>query len=141
MKGGEGFGRKTESTSDNPCHTFVLRGVYKTTLDRFDDLLKSQLNVKQVLFEDNSDNFTQREFLLNAKKLGPVLKNEFKHVSNLVKEGKFEYYENGSLKVGDHLIVPDDYSGQFSPPPLITKMSGQTKKSPYPCPWKITQAP
>jgi len=51
-----------------------VSGIDPNTLKQFTDLLKSQLNVKQVLHENKPDVFSEKQIQPDPKKLGPVLR-------------------------------------------------------------------
>ena len=52
---------------------------------------------------------------LNAKKLGPKLRKDFKKVSALIKDEKFESDSEGSLVVDRYKIKPTEYSVDYVP--------------------------
>ena len=115
IEGGRRIREKNRINLRQPLPHVRVSGIGQETLNRFNGLLKSQLNVKQVLFEEEPGNFTRKEILPDAKKLGPILKQDLKKVTALIKEGQYECLQDGSLAIGDHLISPMNYTVNLLP--------------------------
>ncbi len=115
IEGGRRIREKHRINLRQPLPHIRVSGMRRKALKGFEALLKSQLNVKQVRFEENSENFTRKEFILNTKRLGPLLKKDLKSVAALVKEGQFSVHEDGTLSAGGHVIAPENYSVNLLP--------------------------
>ncbi|MGC8646263.1 MAG: isoleucine--tRNA ligase [Thermoplasmata archaeon] len=52
---------------------------------RYEDIIRDELNVKNIITEENEDKYITREIKLNPTIAGPILKNEMKRISELLK--------------------------------------------------------
>ncbi|MBT6341051.1 MAG: hypothetical protein HOJ48_17330, partial [Desulfobacula sp.] len=98
-----------------PLPHIRVSGIAQNTLEQFTDLLKSQLNVKQVLYENKPDTFSKKHIQPDTKKLGPVLRKDLKKVLALIQKSEFEYGKDGQLCVDQYKISASDYTIGFQP--------------------------
>jgi len=115
IEGGRRIREKNRINLRQPLPHIRVTGISAETLELFSGLLKSQLNVKQVRYEDEPDTFTNKEVRLDQKKLGPVLRRDLKKVVALVKDGSFEFGMNGTIVVDQHTISREDFTIAFQP--------------------------
>ena len=115
IEGGRRIREKNRINLRQPLSIVRVFGVGQQTLNRFDMLLKSQLNVKHIRFEETPEHFSRKKIQPDAQKLGPVLKKDFKTVMALIKNNRFEYTPDGGLSVGEFKISPSDYTVTFTP--------------------------
>jgi isoleucyl-tRNA synthetase len=84
-------------------------------LGDFVDILKEELNVKQiVLAYDYSDCATQT-VTVNSRVLGPRLGKKTQEVINLAKDGSFQINEEGEVVVGEFILKAEEYSLTLKP--------------------------
>jgi isoleucyl-tRNA synthetase len=115
IEGGRRIREKNRINLRQPLPHIRVSGISSETLNRFNALLKNQLNVKQVVLEEKTENFTRKEIKLDPKKLGPVLKENFKKAVVRVKKGQYEILPDGSLAIGDHSISSMNYTIDYLP--------------------------
>jgi len=77
-------------------------------LDEQRDIIKEELNVKEVKFIKDPKNLATVIAKLNAKLLGPKYGKEVQKIIAEAKAGKFERLENGSIKVLSFELTPDE---------------------------------
>ncbi len=72
-----------------PLALLVVAGDWAGTLRRFKDLIVSEVNVKEVEFDPNEQNYARITATVNSKKAGPRLGGKLKAVLPAVKTGKW----------------------------------------------------
>ncbi len=115
IEGGRRIREKNRINLRQPLPHIRVSGIAPEILDQSSELLKSQLNVKQVLHEDNPENFSTKAVRLDQKKLGPILRKDLKKVTALIKDGTFEFDQNGGLVVDQHAISHENFTIVFQP--------------------------
>lgn len=114
IEGGRSLREKARINLRQPLPYIRVAGLAKENLKLFSSLIKHQLNIKSVKFEPDTDSFANKENRLKAKTLGPVLKGDFRMVSNRVSSGEFSQNSDGSLMVGEYRIDRSDYAEKYS---------------------------
>ncbi|MBN2096525.1 isoleucine--tRNA ligase [Candidatus Peregrinibacteria bacterium] len=77
-------------------------------LDEQKEIIKEELNVKEVKFIKDPKNLATVIAKLNAKLLGPKYGKDVQKIIIEAKAGKFERLENGSIKVLTFELTPDE---------------------------------
>ncbi|MBT3177939.1 isoleucine--tRNA ligase [Desulfobacula sp.] len=113
IEGGRRIREKNRINLRQPLPNIRVSGIAQNTLEQFTDLLKSQLNVKQVLYENKPDTFSKKKIQPDTKKLGPVLRKDLKKVLALIQKSEFEYGKDGQLCVDQYKILASDYTIGF----------------------------
>ncbi len=72
------------------------------------DLIKSELNTKNVKFSNNISKVANYELKLNFSVLGKRLPTKIKEIMRLVKEGAWKELEGKQIKVGDFVLLPEE---------------------------------
>jgi len=115
IEGGRRIREKQRVHLRQPLSYIRLSGIDADTIERFSQLLKTQLNIKEILHEQNPDVFTRKKIMIDTKKVGPVLRGDLKKVMQLVEKGEFRENRDGTLSVVHHVIQASDYSVQYHP--------------------------
>ena len=113
IEGGRKIREKNRVNLRQPLAYVRVSGVAQQTLEQFTDLLKSQLNVKQVRYEDTPETFSKKQIQPDAKKLGPVLRKDLKKVLDLIQKEEVEFGEDGQIVVDSYEISASDYTIGF----------------------------
>jgi isoleucyl-tRNA synthetase len=90
-----------------------IAGVLPNAIANNLQVLKDELNVKEVKLLDTAAHLVQKEVRINARKAGKRLTSEFKEVMARVKDGDYEIGSDGSLRVGAGLLLPDEFEFRY----------------------------
>jgi broad specificity phosphatase PhoE len=77
------------------------------------DILKEELNVKEIIVLENSDKIAKKICKPNARIIGPKFWADVKFIMNEAKSGNFEELEDGKVKVGSFILEKDEYEIAF----------------------------
>ncbi len=98
---GRGTREKERIKVRQPLHEVMVDGKYKPVIEDLADLIKEELNVKEVVFADELDQFMNYSLKPNFKVAGPVLGKKIKLFGGaLAKENPAEFVsklENGNV--------------------------------------------
>lgn len=98
---GRGTREKERIKVRQPLHEVMVDGKYKPVIEDLTDLIKEELNVKEVVFADELDQFMNYSLKPNFKVAGPVLGKKIKLFGGaLAKENPAEFVsklENGNV--------------------------------------------
>ncbi|MPZ15081.1 MAG: isoleucine--tRNA ligase [Chloroflexi bacterium] len=72
--------------------------------------IADELNVKQVYIAEHVDTFARRVVRPNPRILGPRLGARFPEVARALLEGEYAIQADGSVRVNEHLLGPDEVS-------------------------------
>lgn len=72
------------------------------------DLLRQELNVKEVAFADNPDELAESFVQVDARKVGPRLGKRVQEIINAGKQGEFTIQEDGKILILDEWLAPDE---------------------------------
>jgi isoleucyl-tRNA synthetase len=84
----------------------ALQKIPLTEGDR--DLLKNELNVKDLEFTNDPGTLACRIAQVNARKVGPRLGARVQEIIRAGKEGEFTVKEDGSVLILDEMLAPDE---------------------------------
>lgn len=97
-----------------PLQTARVCGVSEELLNSYQDLIKEQTNVKELVIIDNPDAISSVSIAL-GKTLPPKLKKDFMRVKNAVLSGSFKLLESGELVADGITVSPEDFQVQRVP--------------------------
>jgi isoleucyl-tRNA synthetase len=72
------------------------------------DLLRQELNVKEVYFTENPDELAESFMQVDARKVGPRLGKRVQEIINAGKEGNFTVQPSGEILILDETLTPDE---------------------------------
>ncbi len=72
------------------------------------DLLRQELNVKEVSFTDNPDELAESFMLVNARKVGPRLGKRVQEIIQAGKDGDYSINDDGRILIKDEVLAPDE---------------------------------
>ncbi|NUJ97771.1 class I tRNA ligase family protein [Candidatus Gracilibacteria bacterium] len=81
--------------------------------DYYCDIIKDELNVKELIILDNSDKIAKKICKPNARLIGPKFGQDVKFIMNEAKSGNFEELEDGKVKVANFILEKDEYEIAF----------------------------
>jgi isoleucyl-tRNA synthetase len=93
----------------HPLRTLAVAGVAPGVLVRYSDLLKQEVNVKQVTVLERPERFVRTTVRLNTPVLGKRLKQGLKPLQHAVAAGEYAIEPNGSLTSGGIELGPGEY--------------------------------
>ncbi|MDD5213458.1 MAG: isoleucine--tRNA ligase [Candidatus Gracilibacteria bacterium] len=77
--------------------------------DYYAEIIKEELNVKEVIVLTDSSKIARKIAKPNAKLLGPKYGKDVQTIIMQAKSGNFEELENGDIKVGEFLVLEGEY--------------------------------
>jgi isoleucyl-tRNA synthetase len=92
-----------------PLRTLTVAGDGADALAPFADLLRDEVNVKEVVLSDDAAALATFRLKPNGSVLGPLLGGAVQEVMGAAREGKWERGDYGSITVAGHRLEP----GQF----------------------------
>lgn len=92
-----------------PLALMKLPHQFKAALLPHLELLKTELNVKEVEWLDSDDNLLEEKIVLNSKVLGPKYKKEFSLIQKALARGEYSLKE-GALEIMGHVLSSDEFS-------------------------------
>jgi len=113
IEGGRSLREKARVNLRQPLPFIRVAGLAQGNIELFSSLIKHQLNVKAIRFEQDIENFATNKIRLNAKTLGPVFKAGLKTVMRKVDRGEFSK-DGDDLMVDGHRIDRADYVEEHS---------------------------
>jgi isoleucyl-tRNA synthetase len=93
----------------HPLRSVSIAGVPAHTIENNLQVLMDELNVKEVKVLENAENLVRKDVKVDARKAGKRLTSKFKEVLLRVKGGDYALGADGSLQVGDNVLLPDEY--------------------------------
>ncbi len=115
VEGIRGVRERNRTALRQPLHYVRLAGVEASMIAPYTDLIKSQVNIKEINIHEAPEQFAKPEIRLDSKVLGPVLKGDFKLVNGALKKGEFKLLGTGELQVGQHLIERGHFEIKWVP--------------------------
>jgi isoleucyl-tRNA synthetase len=105
---------------------------------QFEDLIKDEINVKEVIYNDNLSDSADLKLSLNFKVLGKRLPKKMKNFIKLSKSNEWSY-ENNILKISDEELLPEEYSLILEPRSIAGAKSLSNNQGLIALDLKITQ--
>lgn len=116
-----GLGRASRESAQikvrQPLQSVLIDGKYEETIDNLVPLIKEELNVKEVKFEEDLSQYMNYTLKPNFKVAGPILESKIKSFSKVLNQldpretvGKLESGETLVLNLdGEDVEIPKDY--------------------------------
>lgn len=98
------------------------------SLEKYNDIISSEVNVKQVEYSNSLEGLGTQSVVLNSKKVAPALGQKFQRILSLVKSGKWTISNDNSLAVEDQIIAQDDYEVKVLPKPGLASKTLEAAK-------------
>lgn len=93
-----------------PLASVTIAGTHAAKLKPYANLIRDELNVKEVLFSDKVETFAHFQLALNARELGPRLGGQMKEVLTASKTGNWKLNTDGTCQVGPSLLSAGDFT-------------------------------
>ena len=106
---GRSIREKARVNLRQPLSALMVAGVDKGLVEPYRGLIEEQVNVKAVAYPDDPGAFAKRAVVLDAKKLGPILKGAFGPALAAAKAGTYEISEDGALIAAGSRVEPGEY--------------------------------
>lgn len=97
-------------------------------LSKYNDIISSEVNVKQVEYSSTLDGFGKQTVVLNSKNIAPALGQKFQRILSLVKSGEWAISNDRTLVVEGQIIDQKDYEVKVLPKPGLASKSLETAK-------------
>jgi isoleucyl-tRNA synthetase len=92
----------------------VNRGTYDSYIKHFEDLIKDEVNVKSIIYQEDVKEYANLKLSINFPLLGKRLPEKMKEIIAATKSGN--WYENGEkLFVSDIELLPEEYTLVMEP--------------------------
>jgi len=92
----------------------LISGVDESIVQVYGDLIKEQTNIHEIIYHQDSLEFSKISLKLNARNLAPRLKSNFNEVKKLADDGKFSINSDGSVQIGEVYIDQADFEIVYS---------------------------
>jgi len=92
-----------------PLARLTVAGPGVSSLEPYADLLRDEVNVKDVELLEATESFARLVLALNPPVLGPRLGPAMKEVLAAAKAGRFERLADGGIQVAGRRLEPDEY--------------------------------
>ncbi len=92
-----------------PLTEVLIAGKDSHLAEQHVEIIKDELNVKQVRFTDDVGAMGRQEISVNARALGPRLGGKMKDVLAAVKSGDCEILDDGTLLASGEIIQPEEF--------------------------------
>ncbi|MFC1748510.1 isoleucine--tRNA ligase [Pseudomonadota bacterium] len=77
------------------------------------EVILEELNVKEMEILQDAEKYIKRIVSPNARVLGPKYGKEVQQIIKQAKDGNFEVMEDGTVKIGDYTLFPDEVEVGF----------------------------
>jgi len=101
--------RGSRSSRRLPLASVTIAGRDASTLEAFADLLRDELNVKDVYVTEEIGDLATFILRPDGKALGPRLGKDVQAVFGAARSGDWTANDDGTVDVGGHLLQPDEY--------------------------------
>lgn len=98
-----------------PLNSVTIAGKDSARLAPYSALIRDELNVKEVLFSEQIENFATFQLHVHARELGPRLGQSMKDVISASKSGAWKINSTGSVEVAGHQLNPGEYTLRLNP--------------------------
>jgi len=98
-----------------PLASLTLAGLGAEALTPYAQLIRDEVNVKEVIFEESIERFADYELQVNARVLGPRLGPAMKDVLAAAKRGAWQRNADGHVQLAEHTLEAGDYNLRLQP--------------------------
>jgi len=102
-----------------PLASLTLAGLGVADLAPYEDLLRDEVNVKQVRLAASIEEWASFQLQANARALGPRLGPEMKTVLAAAKQGQWKALADGRVEVAGQTLEPDEFQLRLVPKPGV----------------------
>ncbi|KJV57242.1 isoleucine--tRNA ligase [Orientia chuto str. Dubai] len=103
--------RNTENIrTRQPLQSLSIVHSMANQFQQFDYLIKEEVNVKNVLYYENTSDYINFKLVLNFHLLGKRIPEQIKSVIQANKTGKWCKQSNGTIRLGNVDLLPGEYS-------------------------------
>ena len=88
-------------------HKSDIQGIFGLGYDEYQEIVKDELNVKEVRFDDNLSNYATKKIYLYTPLLGKALGKDMGAVMAAYKQGQWELNDNGTLNIANQTLGND----------------------------------
>ena len=75
----------------------------------FTDIIKDEVNVKNIELSENISELAEFKLQLNFKKIGAEFGSKMKEISTAAKNNQWQKLENGNIKIAGKVLSKDDF--------------------------------
>jgi isoleucyl-tRNA synthetase len=92
-----------------PLSTLKIITERSDDFKKFDDLIKDEINIKSIVYDNDLANNADQKLLINFPILGRRLPQKMKDIIKLSKQGEWEF-GGSNLTIADEILLPEEYS-------------------------------
>ena len=92
-----------------PLQSITVAGTKNEGLSSYTAIIREELNVKEVIFADQTSSFASVTLQVNAKTLGPKLGGKVQEVIKASKSGQWKQLADGKVEVASVTLDPADF--------------------------------
>ncbi len=102
-----------------PLRRLVVAGGDIARLAPYLELVRDEVNVKEVVLSDDITSFATRKLVPNARVLGPRLGGAVQGVIRAAKQGQWQALDAGRVEVGGQALEPGEFTLLLEPRPGV----------------------
>ena len=102
-----------------PLAALTLAGFGVADLAPYEDLLRDEVNVKEVRLAESIEEWASFQLQVNARVLGPRLGPEMKTVLAAAKQGAWRTLPDGRVEVAGHVLEREEFQLRLVPKPGV----------------------
>ncbi|WP_371219008.1 isoleucine--tRNA ligase [Orientia tsutsugamushi] len=103
--------RNTENIrTRQPLQSLSIIHSKASQFQKFDYLIKEEVNVKNILYYENTNDYINFKLVLNFPLLGKRIPEQIKSVIQANKANNWQKLDDGTVKLGDIDLLPEEYS-------------------------------
>lgn len=106
-----------------PLQKITVAGHGLSFISKYSDLIKEELNIKEVHCAENPEDFATYQLALNARAIGPRLGEKMKTLITSAKEGKWSTSKDGAVVVEGETLFEGEYTLRFISKEGVTSQS------------------
>ncbi|KQC13944.1 MAG: hypothetical protein APR63_06650 [Desulfuromonas sp. SDB] len=114
---GHSLRKKENIRVRQPLAEISISGEHSETILEFEDLIRDELNVKKVKYEDDPHNLGTPVLKVQAKLVGPRLGGKVQQLIKAGKQGDFQFREGDKVEVLGEVLSPQEYEVQWEAKP------------------------
>lgn len=92
-----------------PLAKLTVAGILTRDWKVYIDLIKEELNVKQVQVESSFDDFAEKTLRVDSRKVGPRVGKQMKSILAAARAGDWEERDDGTLLVAQTVLEPGEF--------------------------------
>jgi len=89
-------------------------GIENRKIDLDIDVIKSELNIKEVKIIEDTKELAEKIIFPNAKLIGPKFGKNVQEIIIKAKKGEYELLKNNQIKVGEFVLEENEYETRFN---------------------------